>query len=196
MGWSIAATGAALVLAGAAVLGGTGAELWPPPASSSTAGAVVERDLWATQRRAPTPPSQPSAYRWPTGGPVPVVRAFDGPEVPWARGHRGVDLALPPDAEVHAAADGVVAFAGTVVDRPVISIAHPDGLRTTYEPVVPLVARGQTVRGGDVIGHLAAATGHCEAASCLHWGARRGPDEYVDPLLLLRPTVIRLFPLE
>ncbi|WP_448071629.1 peptidoglycan DD-metalloendopeptidase family protein [Georgenia yuyongxinii] len=134
-------------------------------------------------------------YRWPTGDPAEVVRAFDPPGRPWDAGHRGVDLAHGTGAAVLAAADGVVVFAGTVVDRPVVSVDHADGIRTTYEPVTPVVTAGQRVRAGDVLGHLVA--GHCFAwqPSCLHWGARRGPDVYVDPLRLVgAQVVVRLLP--
>lgn len=140
----------------------------------------------------PSDPAPPSRYTWPTGGPVEVLRAFDGPSVPWAVGHRGVDLALEPGAPVVAAADGVVVFAGVVVDRSVVSVSHSDGIRTTYEPVDPVVTEGQRVAKGDVLGHLAPIPAHCPQG-CLHWGARRGSDDYLDPLTLLRARVIRLY---
>lgn len=129
---------------------------------------------------------------WPSGVPVAVLRRFDGPAVPWAAGHRGVDLALPAGRPVRASAGGTVAFAGVVVDRPVVSVDHAGGTRTTYEPVVPVVRAGEPVRRGQVIGVLAPG-GHC-GSPCLHWGARRGPDRYLDPLTLLGGPV-RLLPL-
>src|SRR5659263_722451 len=82
----------------------------------------------------------------------------------------------------------VVAFAGWVVDRHVVSIDHADGIRTTYEPVLPAVATGQWVSRGEVIGTL--EPGHCDGG-CLHVGARRGADTYIDPLTLFTDTVIR-----
>ncbi len=143
--------------------------------------------------RAPGPvPVQPpahTAYDWPTGGPVEVLARFSPPTVPWGAGHRGVDLAHPPGAPVLAAADGVVAFAGPVVERSVVSIQHADGIRTTYEPVLPVVATGDRVTRGQLIGHLAA--GHCPTG-CLHLGARRAEDRYLDPLSLFDDVVIRL----
>lgn len=136
-----------------------------------------------------------------TGGqysaPVPgaVLRQFDPPARPWLAGHRGVDLAVARGQEILAAGDGRVAFAGVVVDRPVVSIDHPSGLRTTYEPVTPNVSAGQQVARGQVIGTLAASAGHC-AQDCLHWGARIGEQDYIDPLLLLAPPRVRLYPPE
>jgi murein DD-endopeptidase MepM/ murein hydrolase activator NlpD len=85
---------------------------------------------------------------------------------------------------VLAAGPGIVAFAGLVAGRGVVTVAHEGGLRTTYEPVIAAVKVGRTVTAGDELGVLAAGA-HCPAA-CLHWGALRG-DVYVDPLTLLRP---------
>ena len=95
-------------------------------------------------------PEEPAGtvYEWPTGAEVAVLRPFEPPEVRWAPGHRGVDLALSADSPVLAAADGVVAFAGIVAGRPVVSIDHADGVRTTYEPVWPSVERGEAVAVG------------------------------------------------
>lgn len=135
------------------------------------------------------------SYVWPTGDPVAVLAPFDGSATRYGPGHRGVDLDVRLGDLVRAAADGVVAFAGMVAGRPLLSIDHADGLRTTYEPVDPAVSRGDEVRAGDVVGTLTA--GHCPPPGCLHWGARRGSHDYVDPLSLLddAPRPVRLLPL-
>ncbi|WP_409331497.1 murein hydrolase activator EnvC family protein [Trujillonella humicola] len=122
-----------------------------------------------------------------------VTRGFEAPDSPYGRGHRGVDLAGPPGSAVVAAGDGVVAFAGAVAGRPVVSIDHPGGLRTTYEPVAPTVGAGQRVARGSLIGTLVAGHAGCPATACLHWGLRRG-ETYLDPLQLLAPPRIRLLP--
>ncbi|WP_233188127.1 M23 family metallopeptidase [Actinomyces qiguomingii] len=132
-------------------------------------------------------------YGWPTGIATTVLADFDPPAVVWGSGHRGVDLALAAGSPVLAAADGTVAFAGMVAGRPVVSIDHADGIRTTYEPVEPSVRAGEVVTRGQVIGTL--QTGHrADGADALHWGARTGPKTYVNPLRLLQPAVIRLKP--
>jgi murein DD-endopeptidase MepM/ murein hydrolase activator NlpD len=87
----------------------------------------------------------------------------------------------------------VVVFAGMIAGRPVVSLGHAGGLRTTYEPVMPSVAAGQSVARGSPIGILRAGHPGCPEAACLHWGLRRG-ETYLDPLLLLRPPHIRLLP--
>lgn len=155
--------------------------------------------------------------------PVPdgtVLRLFLAPAVRWGPGHRGVDLAVPTvptvptvpsvpsvphgthGGVVRAPADGTVTFAGHVVDRGVLTITHPGGLRSSLEPVVALHPVGTTVRRGEAVAVVEPGIGHCPS-SCVHWGVRRGtgrPDgsgtdwEYVDPLSLLAPREVRLLP--
>lgn len=137
------------------------------------------------------PGEQGGHYSMPLEGEV--VAPFDAPDAPWGPGHRGVDIAGSTGSVVHAAGDGVVAFVGMVVDRPVISIDHPDGIRTTYEPVTAVVEVGDAIARGQPIGTLVTDGSHCAPAACLHWGARIG-ERYIDPLSLLSEAVIRLYP--
>jgi murein DD-endopeptidase MepM/ murein hydrolase activator NlpD len=122
-----------------------------------------------------------------------VVRPFQPPSTPYGPGHRGVDLGSTAGSTVLAAGDGVVAFAGRIADRELVSVQHADGIRTTYEPVAPLVATGDVVRRGQPIGVLWAGHPECAAAACLHWGAKRG-ETYLDPLRLLGRGPVRLLP--
>jgi murein DD-endopeptidase MepM/ murein hydrolase activator NlpD len=154
---------------------------------------------WGAEPEPPDPAFPPSRTAWPLVAdprttpqprlswplsPVPVVtKYFDAPETPYGPGHRGVDLATVPGQEVLAADAGVVVFAGLVGGRPVISVDHDGGLRTTYEPVSPKVAAGDQVFRGQVLGTVLAGHPGCAIAACLHWGVRRG-EEYVDPLSL------------
>ncbi|MGE2712459.1 M23 family metallopeptidase [Mycolicibacterium litorale] len=135
---------------------------------------------------------------WPLRPRPAVVRTFDAPTPNWQRGHRGVDLAAAAGQPVYAAQGGTVVFAGELAGRPLVSIAHPGGLRTSYEPVLPSVRSGQTVRTGAVLGEVQTGHARCAAAACLHWGAMWGPAsraDYVDPLGLLASTPVRLLPL-
>jgi len=135
---------------------------------------------------------------WPLHPRPTVVRMFDAPDPDWQHGHRGVDLLGAPGQTVHAAAAGTVIFAGRLADRPVVSIAHPGGMRTSYEPVKAQVRAGQLVDAGAAIGVLVDGHQGCGAAACLHWGAMWGPAasaRYVDPLGLVVTTPIRLKPL-
>ncbi len=136
---------------------------------------------------------------WPLRPRPGVLRTFDAPSPNWSRGHRGVDLAGTAGQTVHAAAAGTVVFAGELAGRPLVSIAHPGGLRTTYELVRAVVRVGQLVDPGSALGTLVAGHAGCGASSCLHWGAMWGPAaraDYVDPLGLVATTPIRLKPLD
>jgi murein DD-endopeptidase MepM/ murein hydrolase activator NlpD len=148
----------------------------------------------AVARGAPVPQARLS---WPLS-PVPVVtRYFDAPETPYGTGHRGVDLAAVPGQDVLAADAGVVVFAGAVGGRGVVSVDHDGGLRTTYEPLTPVVAAGDQVYRGQVLGKVVPGHPGCPVAACLHWGVRRGLGftEYVDPLALTgEPGEFRLKP--
>lgn len=134
-----------------------------------------------------------SAFVWPLDPKPRIVRPFDPPEHDWLPGHRGVDLDAQSGQPVFAAGDGVVVFAGPVAGRPVVSIDHEGGLRTTYEPVDSLVDAGHRVRRGQPIGTVTAGHAGCDAV-CLHWGVRRDR-VYLDPVGLVRSTPVRLKPL-
>ncbi|SBT37722.1 Peptidase family M23 [Micromonospora narathiwatensis] len=134
-------------------------------------------------------------FGWPLAGTPRPVRRFDPPPQPWLPGHRGVDLAAVPGVEVRAAGAGNVLFAGMVAGRPVVTVGHADGLRTTYEPVHPELPVGARVTAGTPIGALLAGHPGCPVGACLHWGLRRG-EEYLDPLALLGLGPVRLLPLD
>jgi murein DD-endopeptidase MepM/ murein hydrolase activator NlpD len=136
-----------------------------------------------------------SRWDWPVDQPHLVLRGFQRPPATWKAGHRGVDIAATTGTPVRAAADGTVTFVGLVAAKGVVTIDH-GAVRTTYEPVLPLVLRGQRVRKGDVIATVAPGWSHCSPLGtplCLHWGARRGAT-YIDPMSLLSRHA-RLLPL-
>ncbi|WP_082812472.1 M23 family metallopeptidase [Cellulomonas timonensis] len=130
-----------------------------------------------------TAPTPRGDYLVPTAT-LTVLRAFERPPAAWAAGHRGVDLAASTGEQVRAPADGTVAFVGLVVDRRVLAIAHPDGRRSTLEPVASDLSPGAVVRQGDAVGHVEPGAGHCAPLSCVHWGVREG-EAYLDPLTLI-----------
>ncbi len=181
----------------------------PPPVASSrrrllalACGIVLTcgAPAWAATPAEPAtvtvPPDHTVPWDWPvegpTGGAPPVLRSFDPPDQPWLGGHRGVDLDSPPYTPVRTAGSGTVVFAGRLAGRGVVSVDHPDGLRTTYEPVDAWVSAGEPVGAGTVLGLLEPLTAHC-GRSCLHWGVRRG-SLYLDPLLLMNPSPPVLLP--
>jgi murein DD-endopeptidase MepM/ murein hydrolase activator NlpD len=155
------------------------------PLLGGVAQPVGSRDLFGA-----TPPL---GWSWPLTPRPHVARVFDPPERPWLSGHRGVDLRAIPGQEVLAPTSGTLVFAGWVVDRPVLTIDHGNGLRSSFEPVESDLPRGTAITAGQPIGHLAATPRHCPEG-CLHWGVRRGDgDDYVNPLRFVadtRPSIL------
>lgn len=141
-------------------------------------------------------------WSWPMLPAPEVLRPFEKPPRKWQRGHRGVDLsaATGQPVSVTSPADGVVSFAGTVVDRGVLSIDHGGGRVSSFEPVTTDRVEGDRVSRGDAVATLQdpeadGQAAHC-ATPCLHWGVRED-GEYVDPLSFVtdrRPSVLLPLP--
>lgn len=158
---------------------------------SAEAPTTVELAVSRLRYRSPTATSRPR-----------VIHPFEKPAQRWSAGHRGVDLAVPEhDRRVYAPAPGKVVFSGTVVNRKVLVIAHPDGRRSTFEPMDEAFPAGTTVAAGEVIGTVAVTAGgnserpyrRC-STPCLYWGVRQGgargdgsgkEAEYINPMSLL-----------
>jgi murein DD-endopeptidase MepM/ murein hydrolase activator NlpD len=147
------------------------------------AGVVLLAALLALQPAgAAAPPVSPDpAWQWPVAVSREVVEPFRAPAHEYGAGHRGIDIAADAGADVIAPADGVVAFRGVVVDRPLLTIDHGDGYVTTFEPLESGLDPGTVVRAGDVIGAVAAG-GHAGAGT-LHFGLRLH-GVYVNPMLM------------
>lgn len=122
------------------------------------------------------------AWSWPVAPPFAVVRDYAAPAHDYGPGHRGIDIAVRGATSVRAPDDGIVAFAGRVVDRGVVTIDHGGGIVSTLEPVEATVSAGERVRRGEIVGMLSVG-GHTEAGA-LHLGARLD-GEYLNPLVLL-----------
>lgn len=156
----------------AAVVGGA----WSTGAWSTSAQATDERAVGSS---APPAVTQRGSWAWPVPSHV-VTAPYAAPATRYAAGHRGIDLAAPPGAVVTAPDDAMVRFVGVVVDRPVLTLDHGDGVLSSYEPVASEMTVGSVVGRGAVIGSVAAG-GHCDGG-CLHVGVRIA-GEYVSPLL-------------
>ncbi len=147
----------------------------------------------------------------PFSGAVSVHRPFIAPETRYSSGHRGVDFTVSAGSQVLAPADGVVHYAGFIVDRPVLSIRHEGGYLSSLEPVSAAVAEGDTITRGQTVGFLDSSN-HCDGQvsssdtesvdapvdttvksfvkessphtnNCLHVGARLN-GEYINPMIL------------
>ena len=148
------------------------------------AGALVALAIAAPAASGPQPAVPSGGYALPLAGEPEVARAFEAPPELWSAGHRGVDLRTVTGALVRTPAEGVVAFVGVIAGRGVVTVTHPDGRRTTLEPVSSSVVVGTRLAQGDPVGTVQDAGSHCAPAACLHWGVRSLTD-YVDPLALL-----------
>jgi len=132
---------------------------------------------------------------WPCSGPItqpfgPTTYSFEFPYVyqgvSYPHFHTGIDIGVGLGTPISAAADGVVALAGTnVVGGKVVGygtyvvIAHGGGLYTLYGHLSQLmVAAGDHVKAGQVIG-LSGSTGNSTGPH-LHFEVRLGADP-VDP---------------
>ena len=134
--------------------------------------------------RSTPPPTAPPAMatgEWVWPAPGMVSRAYQQPAHAYASGHRGLDILVDTNS-IRSPDAGTVIFAGTVVDRPLLTIDHGGGLVSTIEPVTTSLTPGAAVRQGEPIGELAAG-GHARPGE-LHLGARQD-GQYVNPLLLL-----------
>ncbi|MCB0971353.1 MAG: M23 family metallopeptidase, partial [Acidimicrobiales bacterium] len=115
----------------------------------------------------------PDRYRPPVE--APVVDPFRPPPAPWLPGNRGIEYATPPGTPVGAIGPGTVSFAGPVAGRRIVTVFHPDGLRSSYVGLAAIgVAPGARVRAGQPVGL---------SGDRLHLGVRRG-DAYLDPASL------------
>lgn len=142
--------------------------------------------VFVTPRGASAAPSSVD-YRPPSD--APLIDHFRPPPKPWMAGNRGIDYGTEPGAQVWAAGDGRVIFAGQVGGQLHVTVEHPDGLRTSYSFLASIsVDVGDRVHGGEVIGI---------AGGPFHFGVRAPDNSYLDPEALLagslRPSV-RLIP--
>jgi murein DD-endopeptidase MepM/ murein hydrolase activator NlpD len=147
--------------------------------------AMLPPSTWSRDPSVPAPPAPEdgatsSRWTWPLE-PFSLERPFEAPAHRYASGHRGVDVRAMGVLTVRAPAGGVVAFAGRVVDRDVLTIDHGGGLVTTLEPVTSALSPGEPVAAGDTVGELSVG-GHTEPGA-LHIGVRMD-GEYINPMTL------------
>ena len=172
---------ATLVFALAGAIPASTLALMVAPVSASTSASTAASTAMSAPGAVAASLSDPlddSLWSWPVDAARSVLRPFTAPPTRYAAGHRGIDIA---GEVVLAPADGVVHFAGVVVDRPVLSLDHTSGVLSSYEPVITHLRTGDTVHRGEVIGVV--LPGHC-AKTCLHLGVRID-GQYVSPLTFL-----------
>jgi murein DD-endopeptidase MepM/ murein hydrolase activator NlpD len=154
----------ALVLTALAVVAGCAASIDAVPS-----GAVTDSGSGSPFGPAPGP----VRYRPPVD--APVVDPFRPPAGPYGPGNRGLEYATITGTAAASIGSGIVVFAGPVAGRGVVSVVHPDGLRSSLTGLaVVLALPGQVVRAGTTLG----TTG-----DRLHLGVRVG-ERYIDPAVL------------
>jgi murein DD-endopeptidase MepM/ murein hydrolase activator NlpD len=163
-----------------------------PSAAPTTRGAVREdSDITPRKRPVYTPRVEPQDTRvgdnLTSGFVVPVsgkvIEGFGS----YASGERndGINIAAPAGTPIHAAADGVVTYAGNELKGygNLILIKHGDTYVTAYAHTSAIgVARGQRVAKGDVIGTVG-QTGDVTQPQ-LHFEIRRNMKP-IDPRAIL-----------
>ncbi|MHC9045808.1 murein hydrolase activator EnvC family protein [Microbacterium saperdae] len=150
----------------------------PRSASASTESALASTGFSETARGE-------ASWIWPLAGPRIVAEPYRAPAHEYGSGHRGIDLDAQHGVAVSAPAVGVVAFRGTVVDRPLLTIEHAGGLVSTLEPVVSSLTPGESVTAGQPVG-VVGAGGHTPSGA-VHLGVRLDGD-YINPMLLFGPV--------
>lgn len=152
-----------------------------PPSAADAAPSL--EPAWASEKPAFALPSESGLplWQWPVDGERSVIAAYRAPAHEYGAGHRGIDVAATSGGAVLAPADGIVAFSGTVADRPLVTIRHDDGLVSTLEPVASALLPGAVVHRGEPVGALASG-GHTPPGT-LHLGVRLD-GAYINPLLL------------
>ncbi len=169
-----------------------------PPVRTTTVAQTLPQADKDSGRIAPPRPKQPhvrpeppapnsesimqaSGFRWPVRGRV--ISTYGAK--PGGVRNEGINIAVPEGADVHAANDGVVAYAGNELKGygNLVLIRHKGGWVTAYAHNKALfVKRGDRVRRGQVIAK-AGSTGSVKTPQ-LHFELRKGASA-VNPLKYL-----------
>jgi murein DD-endopeptidase MepM/ murein hydrolase activator NlpD len=150
------------------------------PVRCAAALLVIAAALWLA------PAARAASWQRPVPGPV--VRGFAVSADRFAAGqHRGVDLAAPLGAPVHAACGGRVRFAGRVPGGGLTVSVGCGSLVATYQHLGALaVRRGQLLAPGGAVGSAGRSGRPRGRRPYLHLGAREAASgRYLDPLTLL-----------
>lgn len=117
--------------------------------------------------------------------PATLVASFEAPATAYARGHRGLDYLVQDKANLLTPHNGTIAFAGLVAGKPVVTVNHSGGYRTSFEPACTDLKVGDQVAVGQVFAKVCSSgyKSHCFPNICLHYGLRIGLD-YLSPLAL------------
>lgn len=153
------------------------------PQRAEAAGPITESEVAGHERgldrESQQSPSVPIVlYQAPTY--LTVIDPFRPPQHFAGAGNRGLEYGYSEDQLVMAAAEGFVAYSGSVAGTGVISIEHADGLRTTYTNLKEIwIEDYQYVYAGHTLGI---------AGPGFHFGVKIG-DRYLDPAILIEQSL-------
>lgn len=162
-----------------------GADVVPDPIAAATDLPIAPPVLARQAGRAPRFPTGATSPRyWPLDEAGFITRGIVGDSTP-DESHPGIDVAVPTGTIVRASGGGTVAQSGTDAEYgKYVLLQHPSGYESMYGHLSRvIVAQGQTVQPGDVIG-LSGNTGRSTAPH-LHFEVRHG-GRSVDPLILVK----------
>jgi murein DD-endopeptidase MepM/ murein hydrolase activator NlpD len=149
--------------------------------------------VWISQH--PSVAQAKSSWVLPIQAPAMLVRSYLAPNSDYSAGHRGVDYSVTSGQKLVSPSDGVIAFKGTVANKPVLSVQHDDGFKSAFEPACSLLPVGSKVLMGQPIGWICPSLlykSHCSPWLCLHFSLRHN-GLYLSPLALiggLAPSVV------
>ncbi|WP_309136032.1 D-alanyl-D-alanine carboxypeptidase family protein [Brevibacterium oceani] len=163
------------------------------PFSRSSTAAVSSTSIVSGSRAQAANATKQS---WVT--PVPameIITAFDPPDKPWLKGHRGIDVLAVEGEPLRAPTKGTIRFAGTVAGMATVSILTASGHVLSFQPVTTDLRQGEDFEAGERIGEVGSGS-HCEQ-SCLHIGAWPADSDkrYIDPGKLFGQETSLLLPL-
>ena len=171
---------------------------WALLASAATTAFLSGLALPTTATNSPLTP----AWISPLPGERPLLTAFNpkGSGATEKRGtkanqgqpvrHMGVDFLATFGEEIRAPMSGLITYAGTINQIPMVVLTHLDQLvlrRTTYLPATTDFPIGYPVAQGENFARVAPIF-HC-ARPCLHWGERIG-NKYSNPMKHLGRAVL------
>lgn len=148
---------------------------------------------WISQH--PASANAKTSWILPIQAPAMLVRNYLAPNSDYSSGHRGVDYSVTSGQQLVAPSDGVIAFKGSVAQKPVLAVQHTGGYKTAFEPACSLLPVGSKVLVGQPIGWVCPTLGyqsHCSPWLCLHFSLRHN-GAYLSPLAMvggLAPSVV------
>lgn len=169
----------------AAVDSTSSAALSPVAATNSSRSGALSSEALSSE-----------THNWVT--PVPameILTAFDPPDKPWLKGHRGIDVLTVAGEPLRAPTEGTIRFAGTVAGMPTVSVLTADEHVLSFQPASTQLQKGEEFSTGERIGTVESGS-HCDR-SCLHIGAwaNGGQKHYLDPAVFFGQEQSLLLPL-